>query len=58
MTDNIQNTTAVSGMFNYEKDNFFDSPTDNLVDMKNIMGHQHFWERIEVFFALKVVHDV
>ena len=39
MADNIQNTTAVNGIFNYDKDNFFDNQSDKLMDTRNIMGY-------------------
>lgn len=52
--ENMQGTTAVNGLINYDKDNFLNTCGEKFMDLKNIMNSTHFWERINAFFKLKI----
>lgn len=58
LTDSLQNTTSVAGLINYEQENFFETHNDKLIETKNIMGYQHFWERIDTFFKIQISQEV
>jgi hypothetical protein len=53
----LQNNT-VNGLINYEQENFFETQNDKLFETKNILGHQHFWERVDTFFKIEIQKDI
>lgn len=32
--------------------------SEQLFDMKDITGHQHFWERVDLFFKMEIQQDI
>lgn len=45
---------GVCNQVRYENENYFETNSDILLDIKNILEHKHFWERIGSFFDIRV----